>query len=78
MYFEDNDWCLRIRDRGWQVYYNPQVAITHIGGQSLAQNPAARRAYYRSLKYFYARHYGPLARLWLRVALACYRIVAQS
>jgi hypothetical protein len=74
MYFEDNDWCLRIRHCGWQVYYNPQVAITHIGGQSLAQNPAARRAYYHSLNYFYSQHYGTLARLWLRVALAFYRI----
>jgi hypothetical protein len=77
MYFEDNDWCLRMRRCGWQVYYNPQVSITHIGGQSLAQNPAARRAYYHSLDYFYTRHYGPLARLWLRMALVLYRVVAR-
>jgi GT2 family glycosyltransferase len=77
MYFEDNDWCLRIRQAGWQVYYNPQVAITHIGGQSVAQNPAARRAYRASLRYFYARHYGPAANLALQLLLPVYaRLVA--
>jgi len=73
MYFEDNDWCLRIRQAGWKVYYDPQVAITHIGGQSLAQNPAARRAYGDSLRYFYAKHYGSGALTLLTLCLPFYR-----
>lgn len=73
MYFEDNDWCLRIRRQGWKIYYVPSVPILHLGGQSLAQNPAARRAYDRSLAYFYTKHYGPLARWMLRVSLMPYR-----
>lgn len=72
MYFEDNDWCLRLRRHGWKVYYNPQAAITHLGGQSLKRNPAARRAYAASLRAFYAKHYGPLARLWLALSLPVY------
>jgi GT2 family glycosyltransferase len=76
MYFEDNDWCLRIRQAGWRVIYNPQVAITHIGGQSLAQNPTARRAYRESLRYFYAKHYGPVASLLLRLLLPVYARLA--
>lgn len=77
MYFEDNDWCLRIRQAGWKVYYDPQVAITHIGGQSVARNPAAQRAYRESLRYFYARHYGPAANRALRLLLPLYaRLVA--
>ncbi len=76
MYFEDNDWCLRIRRAGWRVYYNPQVAITHIGGQSLAQNSAARRAYRESLCYFYAKHYGLPASLLLRLLLPFYARMA--
>jgi hypothetical protein len=43
------------------VYYDPQVEIVHVGGQSLAKNPAARRAYYQSLRYFYRKHYGAWA-----------------
>jgi N-acetylglucosaminyl-diphospho-decaprenol L-rhamnosyltransferase len=74
MYFEDNDWCLRMRQAGWKVYFNPLVEITHIGGQSVARNPAARAAYYRSLGYFYERHYGPMAQGVMRIALAGYRL----
>jgi len=77
MYFEDNDWCLRMRRCGWKIYYNPHVSVLHIGGQSLAQNPAARRAYYRSLAYFYAKHYGRLARFLLSIGLAPYRWLAR-
>ncbi len=76
MYFEDNDWCLRIRQAGWRVYYNPQVAIIHIGGQSLARNPAARRAYRESLRHFYRKHYGPAANLALRLLLPVYARLA--
>ncbi len=78
MYFEDNDWCLRMRGGGWKVYYNPRVSVTHVGGQSLIQNPAAQRAYYRSLDYFYAKHYGPLARVLLRVSLVPYRLLVRG
>ncbi len=73
MYFEDNDWCLRMRQAGWKVYYNPRVEVIHIGGQSLAKNPSAQRSYYRSLEYFYAKHYGRLAGWFLRAALTPYR-----
>lgn len=73
MYFEDNDWCLRLRRQGWHVYYNPHVAIVHLGGQSRQQNPQAREAYYDSLRYFYAKHYGRLSRLWLWLCLPLYR-----
>jgi N-acetylglucosaminyl-diphospho-decaprenol L-rhamnosyltransferase len=61
MYFEDNDWCRRMRLAGWEVWYNASAEITHIGGASLNQNPRARAAYYESLAYFYRKHYGRLA-----------------
>jgi hypothetical protein len=75
MYFEDTDWCLRFRQQGWQVCYYPRVAVIHLGGQSLAQNPAARTAYYHSLHSFYAKHYGWLAQRWLAGALWLYRVL---
>jgi GT2 family glycosyltransferase len=76
MYFEDNDWCLRLRRAGWRVYYNPQASITHLGGQSVKQNSQARTAYYRSLEYFYAKHYGLLARSLLKIGLVFYRALS--
>ena len=64
MYFEDVDLCLRLRQAGWQVWYHPQVGITHLGGQSLKQNPAAPATYQESLRYFYRNLYSRPAQ-WL-------------
>ncbi len=73
MYFEDNDLCLRLRRAGWQVIYNPAVTITHLGGASL--KPSVSRTWYydASLRYFYSKHYTPLARIGLELMLPFYR-----
>jgi hypothetical protein len=79
MYFEDVDWCRRFRLAGWQVTYNPQIEITHLGGQSQSKNPTARQTYYDdSLKYFYAKHYGALAHFLLSISLAAYQRLNRS
>jgi hypothetical protein len=78
MYFEDNDWCLRMRQAGWTIYYNPHFSITHLGGQSLNRNPQARQAYYQSLKYFYAKHYSWFARALLWAGLIPYQLMVRN
>jgi GT2 family glycosyltransferase len=37
MYGEDLEWCLRMRKRGWQVWFCPDAEILHHGGQSAAR-----------------------------------------
>ena len=37
MYGEDLDWAYRIKQCGWKVYYNPQISVLHLGGQSRQQ-----------------------------------------
>jgi GT2 family glycosyltransferase len=76
MYFEDNDLCLRLRRKGWRVYYFPAAVITHFGGESLKHNPRAQAAYATSLEYFYAKHYGRLAQWWLAACLPVYQRLA--
>lgn len=76
MYFEDADLCLRLRRAGWEVWWHPAAAITHLGGQSMKQNPGARAAYQQSLRYFYHKHYGKAAQRLLGVALGGYRLLA--
>lgn len=73
MYFEDNDLCLRMRRAGWQVWYNPTVAITHVGGQSAQHYAASGRAYVQSLLYFYRKHYGRVPAAGLRLGVLGYR-----
>ncbi len=74
MYFEDNDLCHRLRMRGWQIYFVPNVAVRHFNKPSYADRARLQR-YYRSLARFYTRYYGPQAggaiRLaaWLRMQL---------
>lgn len=78
MYFEDVEVCMRLRRTGYAVLYDPTLSIVHIGGQSLKQNPAARRAYRESLQRLYRRHYGVFARLLLRVMLPVYARLGAS
>jgi hypothetical protein len=73
LYFEDNDLCLRLRQKGWKVYFNPMVEVVHLGGESLAKNESARAEYYRSLLYYYSKHYGKLQTAILIMLLPFYR-----
>lgn len=72
MYFEDNDLCLRLRRAGWQIVYNPQISVTHIGGASAVDRSCRREQYYRGLRYFYSKHYSFPERLALRMLLPFY------
>ncbi|MCX6019454.1 MAG: glycosyltransferase family 2 protein [Chloroflexi bacterium] len=72
MYFEDTELCMRLRRAGFRVRYDPSLEIMHIGGQSLKQNPAARRAYRDSLMHLYRKHYGRAALAALKIMLPVY------
>lgn len=72
MYFEDVELCMRLRRAGYAVRYDPTLSIVHIGGQSLRQNPAARRAYRDSLLHLYRKHYGRAALAALQIMLPVY------
>ncbi len=39
MYYEDMDYCRRIRKSGLKVYFNPQITIVHEHGSSAKINP---------------------------------------
>ena len=34
LFSEETDWCRRFHDAGWQVWFDPEVAFTHVGGAS--------------------------------------------
>src|SRR5437868_12232083 len=58
MYLEDMDYCIRLKQAGWKLYYLPAAAIVHLGGGS---SGGRMRNYsvesYRALFYFYRKHY---------------------
>jgi len=58
-YQEDADYCLRARQAGWQVYYNPEAQITHFGGQggSRVQPYRSIWAWHKSYFLYYRKHF---------------------
>ncbi|MDR1453874.1 MAG: glycosyltransferase family 2 protein [Candidatus Margulisbacteria bacterium] len=57
-YNEDLDWCRRILQNGWQIYYYPAASIIHYGGKSTGF--IGRRATVEGLRgglYFVYKHY---------------------
>ncbi len=44
MYYEDIDWCRRMWNGGWPVYYVHDIILTHIHGRGSAKIPGVIRA----------------------------------
>ncbi len=57
MYGEDLDWAKRIKDVGWQVWYNGQVEITHVKEASSSQSAKSRIDFTEAQWIFYRKHY---------------------
>ena len=59
MYADDIDWCKRLVDARWRVYYFSDAAILHYGGESSKQMRAlANLAAVKSTWYYYRKHGG--------------------
>lgn len=63
MYAEDIDWAYRIKEAGWQIWFNPKVTVLHKKKQS-GRSHADRGRRIRSQTYFltynrlfYTKHY---------------------
>jgi N-acetylglucosaminyl-diphospho-decaprenol L-rhamnosyltransferase len=59
LYYEDTEWCHRMRDHGWEVWQAHDARIVHRLGQAGGQSELARRAYRESF-FRYCDQY----RLW--------------
>ena len=76
MYFEETEWCYRLKRHGGKTLFVPEVTVTHLGGASSKIVPLATRTrFYRSSIRFYTMVYGPLRGLpaiivaWIRFIL---------
>jgi hypothetical protein len=58
MYAEDLDLCYRLKQRGWQVWYNADVTVLHYKGQSSRQRSAlSNYHFYRTMRLFHDEHF---------------------
>ena len=70
MYCEEVDWCYRMKQAGWEIYYTPDAAVIHYGGASTGQIAGPMFVtLHRSRDRFFRKHYGPLYALAARCIL---------
>jgi GT2 family glycosyltransferase len=64
LFLEETDWCYRIKQAGWRIYWLPQAKIIHYGQQSTSKDPPRfLPELYRSYCRYYRKHYGASARV---------------
>jgi len=62
LFFEENDWLLRLRGAGLRAVHEPRARARHAVGASLGDEPRAGEWFERSRRRFETRHRGALAR----------------
>jgi GT2 family glycosyltransferase len=65
MYGEDLDWAKRIKDAGWEIWYNGQVEITHVKQAASRQSAKSRIDFYEAMWLFYRKHYRAETAWWV-------------
>jgi GT2 family glycosyltransferase len=65
IWFEDVDFCKRLRDNGFRVCYRPKAIAYHEGAHSIAQLPVGSRTeyWYRSLLRYSVQQFGFFGKL---------------
>lgn len=67
MYYEDVDWCRRMRDAGWKTYYLPAAVVTHKLSHSAGRDPLRRIGMaYQSQYLYFRKHHGMAQAMALR------------
>lgn len=73
LFFEEVDWCKRVHEKGWQVFYVPQARASHeIGGSSKSARSLSFSSRYKSMQYYFHKHYGIAGALYVRMLLVIF------
>lgn len=72
VWFEDVDFCKRAKENGVRIYYLPGVTAKHSGGHSVNRMAweCRQAAWYASLLKYASKHFRPLGRQGVGVAVA--------
>ena len=71
VWFEDVDFCRRLRDREWKIVYCPDAIFLHVGGHSVNRLPFRDRQsyWYRNLLRYFVKHHSHFELAVLRVGI---------
>jgi N-acetylglucosaminyl-diphospho-decaprenol L-rhamnosyltransferase len=72
IWFEDADFCHRLRTQGWKILYCPEAVFAHSGGHSVSQLPLRDRQllWYGNLLRYFRKHSSRAAVAGLRACIA--------
>lgn len=75
LWFEDVDFCRRIHEAGWLLFYEPKAVAKHTGGHSISRLAVEKRQFYwyRSLLRYSFKSFGRGAHV-----LVCLAVIAGS
>lgn len=77
MYYDEVEWCYRIKKAGFKVYFYPEAKIIHLWQKSsLSGRKGPILANYKGLIYFYRKHKSFLELFLLRVLLKLKAVAA--
>jgi GT2 family glycosyltransferase len=71
IYYNDMDWCYRIKEHGWKIYYVHDAVVTHHGGATVAAvnlDFSYFHELYDNVMLFYQKRYG-------RPGIVAYRLI---
>jgi GT2 family glycosyltransferase len=76
LFFEETDWCYRMKKAGWKIYHIPQIEVYHFQGKSAEkEKKKARVEYYCSRYRFFKKNKGPLEWFFLVIGMMTKLIV---
>jgi len=66
MYWEDADWCFRIKKSGWKVFWLPTAEILHLTGEASRQAQIKTIvAFHKSIFYYFSKNINEKKSLFL-------------
>jgi len=71
-WYEDVDFCQRLKEKGWEVYFVPKAEFLHEGGYSVEAMgpPEFLRSYYSNQLRYARKHFGAFGTAMVRVSIA--------
>ena len=71
-WYEDVDFCRRLKAKGWQVYFAPEAQFLHEGGYSVDAMgaPDFLRSYYSNQLRYARKHFGKFGAALVRASIA--------
>jgi len=79
MYGEDLDWCYRVQQAGWKVYYVHETTIIHYKGESTKRSGLDEtKVFYNAMHLFVKKHFASslLVEIILRMAIIFRQLLA--